>query len=266
MARCAFCTNKANSGEHVFADWSQKYVPHTMINHRFSQRLYHVDRIDEKIRHVSGDPRSRKVKFVCRDCNTGWMSRLQNAAKQYAVPLILGQKATLDTDAQRALSGWIAMSALAAEFIDRNNLISTPSDCAYLKGRWTAPIHWSIWIGDYDDAVGFSHHWRCLWEVYDGTDGPEPRASTKANIHTLSYRLGRLFVHVFASAEHPTFVMGKTMPIELGGKLLQLWPIQQERMDWPPLGLSSEEVELATQYYFTLTRIHIEKTWGQRSK
>lgn len=65
-------------------------------------------------RHVAGDPKSLRVKCVCVECNTGWMKRIQDAAKPIVVPLLQGDAIALTEAQQKILASWIAMAVMCS--------------------------------------------------------------------------------------------------------------------------------------------------------
>jgi hypothetical protein len=67
------------SGEHIWADWLKKYIPKDMVNHTSAQIRKYADREEQTVKTHGGDLRSRKMRVVCEDCNTGWMSTIQQA-------------------------------------------------------------------------------------------------------------------------------------------------------------------------------------------
>ena len=61
------------------------------------------------------------------------MSRLQERAKPYLLPLIHGDTTAFYTDAQQLLSAWIAMFVMVAEHFDRYKVVSTKKERQYLR-------------------------------------------------------------------------------------------------------------------------------------
>jgi hypothetical protein len=67
---------------------------------------------DGQVRGRSGDA-DVTAKVICRDCNNGWVSRIDNAAAQVMRPLVRGQReVVLDREGQTAIAAWIYKSAL----------------------------------------------------------------------------------------------------------------------------------------------------------
>src|SRR5690606_9354269 len=69
--------------------------------------------IGRKIR--PGHMWTRKVREVCRSCNNGWKSRLQEAAKPRLVPLITGGWREISPGDQKILAAWAVMFTMVLE-------------------------------------------------------------------------------------------------------------------------------------------------------
>src|SRR5262245_26970593 len=74
-------------------------------------------RLKGSAKFISGDPQSRRVKNVCRRCNNGWMSVLQEHTKPIIIPLLKGDTTLLNSDRQNTLATWAAMT-VSAEYIE----------------------------------------------------------------------------------------------------------------------------------------------------
>ena len=108
MARaCIFCGSSGKlSGEHIFPDWLSKMFDDQIVG----------------INEVRGDNLARdwvksifqdKLKKVCETCNSGWMSTIENDAKNLLVPLIFTHnQLTLNKKDQRLLSFWAQKTLL----------------------------------------------------------------------------------------------------------------------------------------------------------
>jgi hypothetical protein len=254
MATCAFCINKADSGEHIWADWLKAYVPRTNLKHHHSNRTFFLGRTESSVTHRSGDQRSRKVRFVCSKCNTQWMSRLQIAAKPIVVPLLSGSASTLDREAQTSLSGWIAMAIIASEHLDTATVVTTRDECRWLRTKLTAPPQWRIWIGNYHDPDHPTQHRRCLMPVVKDEEFSEfvgkEGTGLPYTLQTVSYRVGDLFVHAITSSAHHELVARIRLPESLFGKLLQIWPAEGMIVKWPPTSLTREDVDVVADFLF----------------
>ena len=107
---CAFCgsTKRPRGREHVFADWLNS------IGLEAGQVEVHTGWLNRVARRWTTEGFTATVRAVCDDCNHGWLSQLEAAAKPVLTPLILGQPMELSVDDQRLIATWSCKTALVA--------------------------------------------------------------------------------------------------------------------------------------------------------
>jgi hypothetical protein len=67
------------------------YIPRVLAEHGVEYGTVYPDRVSKVVEWRAGDTHSRTIKRVCKSCNSGWMSRLQQAAKPILVPMLMGE-------------------------------------------------------------------------------------------------------------------------------------------------------------------------------
>ena len=96
--------------EHLLADWAYR----AFSKSRKPKGLF-LGRIigPEQMRiDPDGEP-VPTAKVICRACNNGWLSRIDNAAADVLKPLVRGEHAVvLDREGQTAVAAWIYKTAL----------------------------------------------------------------------------------------------------------------------------------------------------------
>src|SRR5688500_7835823 len=103
--RCAFCGSTGPmTNEHVWNDWLRDVLP--------SEPLPHTSYAGHGGTPGPGWSALRRpyrftVKCVCSPCNSGWMSRIDSAAKPAAKAAVLGEARVLDETSQTALARWV---------------------------------------------------------------------------------------------------------------------------------------------------------------
>ena len=104
-----------------------------------------------KVRIRAGDHLDAQVHVVCSDCNSGWLSQIQNDAKPILIPLFEGGTITLEQTAQQMVATWVAMSTMTGEHLsqEQRRLAIPQSDRTWLIERRIPPPGWCIWIGHY---------------------------------------------------------------------------------------------------------------------
>jgi hypothetical protein len=169
------------------------------------------------------------------------MSRLQETAKPYLLPLIKGEVTAFDTTTQQLLSAWIAMFVMVAEHFDSYKVVSTKRECQYLRKELKPLANWKIWIGDYArrDWPGLLAHFavpiRSRGRIPKLMDNGIPRPNTQ----TMTFVVGRLFVHVRSSATE----VFENFRLARSDLLKQIWPIHRNIIGWPPATLNDRDAD-----------------------
>ncbi|MGO9084319.1 MAG: hypothetical protein ACLQBK_03765 [Candidatus Sulfotelmatobacter sp.] len=85
MKKCAFCTRRADSPEHVFSQWMLDLLP-------ASERFVCNERIVSRDEYIRYPKRKISItaKVVCTPCNNGWMSDLEGALKSVIGDVLVG--------------------------------------------------------------------------------------------------------------------------------------------------------------------------------
>jgi hypothetical protein len=196
----------------------------------------------------AGDPLSSQVKVVCGDCNSGWLNRIQEAARPLLLPLFEGSPHTIDAVAQAKVSTWIAMATMTGEYMSQEERRVTVSqaDRSWFMAHSEAPSNWSIWIGRYrwHRSVPQSSH--LSLHVLDSDTLPEHLVDEhhRPNTQTTSFCVGQLFAYAMSS-QFSTIPRGwdwRTASTA-NTKLHRIWPIETPEIIWPPAEMTDAEAE-----------------------
>jgi len=163
---CIYCGKKANSKEHLYAAWLEAYVPH-LLPYRihfsseniidFRKRVIVTGPVKKSIK--PGSVNSHRLKIVCRECNGGWMGKLQERAKPHIIKLLQNDWSISSPESRNSIAAWATMFVMNVEFKDRKTVCISTADRAYLMKNGAAPRNWGVAIGIYNGStnVGFSH-------------------------------------------------------------------------------------------------------------
>lgn len=94
-----------------------------------------------------GDLHSQRLRIVCRSCNQGWMSLLQQTAKPPLSALLKSGWISLSDEDQGILAAWAAMFTMVYEFADPLTAAVPEQHRQHLMRNGTVPQNWTIWIG-----------------------------------------------------------------------------------------------------------------------
>lgn len=106
MPQCPFChknhSTKRGRGEHVLPKWMSRQFPDTVW--AIENTLTKYVRKSEKFINIT-------TPMPCSDCNSGWMSTLENHSKPVLVPLMNGEPAILSARDQLLIAIWLFKTA-----------------------------------------------------------------------------------------------------------------------------------------------------------
>jgi hypothetical protein len=111
------------TNEHVWGNWLKPHVRGITNKHFLHQRI--VGKQGTRDRHAlqiraGASPLHSKVAIVCTDCNSSWLSRIQENAKPHLLPLLEGKtNIVIGATAQKAIATWATMATITGEFIHR---------------------------------------------------------------------------------------------------------------------------------------------------
>ena len=250
LQHCIFCGRTDMSREHVWADWLRNYIPKNMSCYSSLLAVAYPTHTEFKKQKISGDIQGRKLRVVCEQhCNNGWMSRLQERAKPYVLPLVLGEATALGAAAQGIVAAWIAMTITVAEYFDPSKAAVSPTQRRYLCRNQAVPPNWKIWIGHYvrgNWRAHLVHHPLPISSAQHrirriDSGSPQP------NTQTTAFVVGQLYIFAASST---TDVFDRWQVPGEGAKLAQIWPIRRNIVAWPTKTLSDRGADQIAGSFF----------------
>lgn len=95
----------------------------------FSSRRVDGDQIYNLDRKLSQTYSVIKIPDICKSCNNGWMSVIDNEASKIIKPMLAeDRRFGLPVSEQTVLSRWLALKTLLADLIDDQNCVFLPDD------------------------------------------------------------------------------------------------------------------------------------------
>lgn len=233
--RCVFCGQVEDlHRQHIWPDWLTGAVPwgHDMHTHSKISG-------ERQVIHQA-PPFTRTVRAVCqRRCNGGWMSQLENAAKQPLLAMILGKTQPLDRDTQDVVAFWALQTAFMFAATDRVKYIPESHYHELYAGRalskgaapWRPIRKANVLMYAYSGTQthGGYHPQQLEPRLAAGEDVRLPRGS-KAYGVTMS--LGHLVMQIFAhNVEKLDFILD---PTGFEDAAFRIFPNVSEAVSWPP--------------------------------
>jgi hypothetical protein len=207
--RCWWCGEGSSpenpiTREHIIAKWIAGALTGSgTLNHAYREQGANVDARNWQTREPSF-----KVAGVCRECNNGWMSRLEIAAKRRLPPFMRGRTGLrINYVNAPVLARWAAKTGLMFQACEpAENRVVPPEYFELLRTADVLPPVMRVWIG----AVKARGVWS---RAFGGTFNLPP---TLAVLHRASgARSGRLHGHRLRRRAGP----GRPYPRPLGQRM-----------------------------------------------
>ncbi len=220
---CLFCDNPAGSREHLWPSWVHRRKKFGPIRHQIGER-------PEKI---LPDP-EQKLATVCKECNNGWMSDLENENVPTLGAMFADVAIPLDDNAQTRLAHWTLKTSMVVDSVQGRGAINRfyqREECVNMRLRRSIPERTRIWIGRSAlqslAAVG----------THVGIFTPEIPARTPAMV--VNIVIGHLAIqimslHVHQDLSQYTIPDPEPKPGDWDNMLTQIWPIRRASVMWPP--------------------------------
>lgn len=236
--KCIFCGKIGVTKEHLFSDWLRELFPRSRDDsHTLTRLVSWTPRPRFERKDKQGHTGSRKVRKVCKSCNSEWISAIDDAAKKHAPALIMGQSVTITDEARRALASWFAKLAMVADAMDASTALIEQIDRDWICSTSLPPMNWQIWIGYYVGEdwrdLAMQHHSGVLHFAAIGD--PEMLAGY---VNAATFGMGNLLALVIGTAL-------VNMEVNIGNAndmLRRIWPARSEPFAWPlPHKVSDDE-------------------------
>ena len=146
VAKCIFCGIRyANSKEDYWPKWLQPHLPVRSPFTAFRTRAGKATSwtVNAKIK---GDPTRQKIEVVCRECNSGWMSQIQNEAARLLKPYTQTKFMSVSDQEQQNLATWATVFTMVIEYYDPPTIVATFGERSSVQSTRKPPSDWRIYI------------------------------------------------------------------------------------------------------------------------
>jgi hypothetical protein len=175
---CLFCDNAANSKEDVLPVWIQERVKgkRPILVNGFSGNRPIV---------MQGMQSNLRTACVCKDCNGGWMSRLEENARKILGPLMEDIHLVLNGDQQLLIAKWAVKTAMTAETFNRTTRrpFYTHDECARFRESWTFPYSMFVGLGRYGGTFDLG-----VFGIDEWDNEPNHPDVTHSHVTTLQFK------------------------------------------------------------------------------
>ncbi len=157
-----FCGSAGRtSREHVTSKWIAKLFP-ALADVEYHRVFRGAQEAPETHRRL-GAAFDQTVNRFCMDCNTGWMSGLEDTVGPILTPLIEDQPRSLDALEQERIAVWATKSVLAFGPTNQRKVEIAPAEIYRWFGDRKAPLPGSlVWLGHFAG----SEAWPTLFQLH----------------------------------------------------------------------------------------------------
>jgi hypothetical protein len=234
MRTCIFCDNPVNSKEDAWPSWLVREFNGTekgiVEGQRGQQSSYSW--------HAGKYP--LRTGNVCKKCNNGWMSDLENRVKPILERFFLYDQVSLDQRDQSTLALWICKNAMVYETLRLNAAnFYTSQERILFRESFHLPPQTFIWIAK---VVGFTGMFCNASDI----QGNVFETLEKVNAYSTSMAFGPFAGQILnikmSKSIHQNILMTENLyPESFNQTIIQIWPIIADSITWPnKIGLSGE--------------------------
>lgn len=173
-----------------------------------------------------------KYPDVCHDCNTGWMSDLEEQAKPILLPMIRGQQTSLSTDGLGIVAFWSIKTALMFDAFHQPRKIPADEGTRLVYRERKPFDHCQIRLGAYvapRDGVWLPWARNTAHLTVEGPDHP----LIEQDLVLIPFAFKHLLVWANVLVGNPVDGPFQGFRPPSGLEFVQAWPTVG-RVDWPP--------------------------------
>jgi hypothetical protein len=220
---CIFCDNESGSEEHLWAAWMHRLIAFAPVNRQEGSGPVLI-----------GQDPEITINTVCRTCNNGWMSQLEEKNVARLKPMLLNTAITLDPGGMKLLAEWAVKTAMVAESIkprNDNENFFTRAERIAMRECQAIPERTRVWIG----ALTESHIGCHGTDFTIMADGGKTRIGTGS---VCTVYVGHFVVQTVTEHLHPPYVSDDPSfitpsPSICDERLTQIHPSRPRKADWP---------------------------------
>jgi len=263
--KCVFCeVNNANSREHFYSGWMHDLLPlgpEGTYSGEFIEEHPKTREVGKRYKRVKpGELFTKKMKVVCGQCNNGWMSQLDEAAKPLLTPIIKGEAVTLDAAGLEIIARWATLKAIVSEHDAGSTFVTPIEDRKAFMGGGPIPAYFNIYLLSHKCASRIGYV-RTSQVVALSPHGPQPPLDGRSkNTQQISVIFGSAMLHINAARVDGFRIEDRLhMPKVVERRI---WPPNITPLSWPatPVLTCDQMRELA----YAMERIMAlpEAKWG----
>jgi hypothetical protein len=219
--QCLFCEHYANSKEDTLPLWLLE-----IIGKREDMRKV-ISGLPIKIQKGSAVLR---IRAVCKTCNNGWMSKLEQDTIPVLRPLLRDLSYPLSSEEQILLASWAMKTGMVLDSIYKHERFYQRNECQNVRENRAIPNGTIIWIGRY-----FGNGKHAGLSDFSSDPSPHPKVG---NGCVLTFIFGHVVFQILSarvgSDYKERWFKVASRPGRWDELLTQIWPNNNRQFIWPP--------------------------------
>jgi hypothetical protein len=232
--RCIFCgTARDLTREHAVPRWVSKDVFLDMPIF-----AYHGSDRDHAVRPYMSKGVTAAPRIVCRECNNGWLNRLEIKARNGIGPIMSGHKKRLSAEEQAVAALWALKTSIVLEFDRPVDPIIPTWHAHYIYENETLPPGSRVWLAYQRGVEELGVHF------FPFPYGLSVRGRESYDVpgYVLTLTVARVVFQIYGSASQEYAVIHDTYFDSDDGYASSIWP-PTGTVDWPAeKGLTYEDL------------------------
>jgi hypothetical protein len=241
-AACVFCGSTTKiTREHIVAEWIGDLFRH------LGKGTAGIIQRDGTVTSYQTELFGQRVKVVCFDCNSGWMSRLEGRVKGKLGPILRhGQATRLSLGDQKLLATWAVKTAFMFEHLHPNERIIPDSEYGRFYSLQQPPPGYVVWMAHRRTLVDHTGRELLVASRHEGIHKIDVPPEFVQQVEKWMAEGRRAFIITFSIGRVVFQVFGHDVPgafrVNMSNPRVNhwIWPVQGD-VTWPP-ALSVEDI------------------------
>ena len=180
------------------------------------------------------------VRFVCTECNNGWMSELENRVRPIVLRLLEDSRSTLSVKDQTVLAAWSVKNAMVFEALRvEGQWFFSDRERRAFRETLLPPVRTNVWLAKCVEQAG-------VYSCGSNLSGTVEDNPIRMEAYVTTMAFGSLAIQVVAGKLPETIPLATEVTVEQTDApwdeaTVRIWPAPGEVVNWPPrIGLRGD--------------------------
>lgn len=223
---CAFCgLRRDRAREDLISKWMVPIIGGHPPYFSTDRRVFGTEVLTERRRRV-GSAAAYKYLDVCKVCNNGWMSQLENEAKPLLIPLLNGEHVAFSAEPVETIATWCFLKAVVYDAWTAGvGLVERAFGTEFLFANRSSPRDAQVLLGAFQPPPGSASLSMFRRELVGGGSG--------IKMTRVSFAFKHLVIAVHLIAANPGSRVVHATRMFRQERLVEIWPSVRP-LDWLP--------------------------------